>query len=185
MASDTTFYFLAAVRGFHVYRDVWRPYEQEFLKCNFEIGNTFDMFAIKVCKNSEDNKIIGHLPREISRPTKFLIDRGATVTATVRSKNVRRSPLYQGGLEILCNVKVVMPKTRKNQLLLDRYRKMVNELYSEPENDIIVGTFDNAECLEIEPRHKKKKTNSTREAKKNLLGTKSRSILSFFKKEKR
>ena len=38
------------------------------------------MFAIKTCR-LEGGEIVGHLPREISRPTKFLLDRGAKVTA--------------------------------------------------------------------------------------------------------
>ena len=181
MALDTTFEFLAAVRGFHVYRDIWRPYEEEVLMCGFEIGNLFDMFAIKVLRSSGSDMIIGHLPREISRPTKFLIDRGAIVTATVRSKNVRRSPLFQGGLEILCKVKVVLPKTLKNQLIIERYRKMVNELYEEPEKDIVVGTFDN-EDIQFEPVQKKKKKVAKTNQKK-LAETKNRSILSYFVKE--
>ena len=42
------------------------------------------MFAIKVVDDT--GIVIGHLPREISRPTKFLIDRGAVVTAKVSSR---------------------------------------------------------------------------------------------------
>ena len=37
------FEFNAAARGFHVYRDVWRPIEGEIRRCLFE-----DIFAIKV-----------------------------------------------------------------------------------------------------------------------------------------
>ena len=46
---------------------------------------------------------VGHLPMEISRTTKFLIDRGATVTAELTSDHYRRSPLIQGGIEIPCS----------------------------------------------------------------------------------
>ena len=79
------------------------------------------MFSIKVCLN--DN-ILGHLPREISRPTKFLLDRGAQVTATIRSNIIIRSPLFQGGLEVLCI---------KKQQLMGRFRGMAMDLYHEPE----------------------------------------------------
>ena len=75
------------------------------------------MFAIKFCRSPDKDEIVGDLPHEITRPTKFLIDRGATVIATVWSKNVWRSSLFQGGLKILCRVKVVMPKALINQLL--------------------------------------------------------------------
>ena len=37
---------------------------------------------------------------ELSRITKFLIDRGLKVEAQLSSTNYRRSPLIQGGLEI-------------------------------------------------------------------------------------
>ena len=46
---------------------------------------------------------VGHLSMEISRTTKFLIDRGATVTAELTSDHYRRSPLIQGGIEIPCS----------------------------------------------------------------------------------
>ena len=41
---------------------------------------------------------------EISRTTKFLTDRGATVTAELTSDHYMRSPLIQGGVEIPCKV---------------------------------------------------------------------------------
>ena len=47
-----------------------------------------------------------------------------------------------------------MPKTLKNQLVFDKYREMVHELYEEPETDITVGTFDNTEQIELQPRRK-------------------------------
>ena len=46
--------------------------------CSHEVGNPFDPFAIKVCK--DDGEIVGHLHMEISRVTKFLLDRGFTST---------------------------------------------------------------------------------------------------------
>ena len=64
-------------------------------------------------------KTVGHLPREISKPTKFLIDRGARVTAEITSSHYRKSPLLQGGLEVLCKITVAMPETIKNHMLLD------------------------------------------------------------------
>ena len=94
------------------------------------------MFAIKMCLN--DN-IVGHLPIEIARPTKFLLDRSAQVTATIRS-NIIRSPLFQGGL--LCTVSIHMSKTVKKQQLMSRFHEMAMDLYHESEEEVIVGTFD-------------------------------------------
>ena len=74
------FQFSAAVRGFHYYRKSWLPEPEQTLNCFHEEGNTFDRFAIKVCEKDK-NEIAGHLPMEISRVTKFLLDRGANVAA--------------------------------------------------------------------------------------------------------
>lgn len=104
MASvNKVFVFSAAVRGFHVYRETWNPTEQEKLCCLFEENNVFDMFAIKTL-HADGRTTVGHLPREISRPTKFLLDRGAKVEAELSATHYRRSPLFQGGLEIPCLV---------------------------------------------------------------------------------
>ena len=64
----------------------------------------------KTCQET-NTQAVGHLPREISRATKFLIDRGAKVEATISSNNYRRSPFVQSGLEIPCKVSVTMPAT--------------------------------------------------------------------------
>ena len=76
MASlSAIFVFTSAVRGFHIYKKSWRPTKGQLLNCSNETGNVFDPYTIKVCEfNSE--KIVGHLPREISRITKFILDRG-------------------------------------------------------------------------------------------------------------
>ena len=50
------------------------------LECLFERHYLFDMFAIKKCR-LEGGQIVGHLSREISVPTKFILDIGAKVTA--------------------------------------------------------------------------------------------------------
>ena len=95
--------FIAATRGFHVYRKVWQPLENESLDCLREPDNIYDMFTIKTCQkysNGERGRIVGHLPIEVSRLTKFLLDRGAAVSATLISTRYRSSPLVQGGLEI-------------------------------------------------------------------------------------
>ena len=59
-----------------------------------ESDNDYDLFAMKICRDAEFHpQIVGHLPLEISRFTKFLLDRGATITATLSSTYYRRSPL--------------------------------------------------------------------------------------------
>ena len=67
--------------------------------------NDFDPYAIKVCK-IESDMTVRHLPREIFRPTTHLLLRGADITAKLIGSDYRRSPLFQGGLEIPCLVTV-------------------------------------------------------------------------------
>ena len=53
-------------------------------------------------------QIVWHLPMEISRITKFIVDRGAKCTLKIRVTHYRRSPLVQGGLEVPCEVSITM-----------------------------------------------------------------------------
>ena len=88
-----------------------------------------------------DHITVGHLPREISWPTKYLLDRGATVKAVIICSYYHRSPLFEGDLEIPCSITVSMPGKIRNHLLLDRYRELVTELNSEPKDKVIIGNF--------------------------------------------
>lgn len=138
--SEKVLKFSAAVRGFHYYQKVWSPKPRESLNCGHEVNNAFDYFAIKTEEN-KSGKIVGHLPREISRITKFILDRGAKVIAVLITTNYRRSPLVQGGLEIACEVTITMPATIKNQMILDQYKLLLNDFYVEPQNEEILGSF--------------------------------------------
>ena len=109
--------FSAAVRGYHYYGSIWFPEKEEQLDCSHDFGNVFYAFAIKTCK--PDGTVFGHLPRDISRATKFLLDRGAQMSAILTSTDNLRSPLVQGGLEIACKVIVQLPGTVPNHLLMD------------------------------------------------------------------
>ena len=71
--------------------------------------NLHDRYAIAAYKRLPGrlaDSVIGHLPREISRPTRlFFLLRGGVALAEVKNTTHRRSPLVKGGLEI--QVKVV------------------------------------------------------------------------------
>ena len=101
----------------------------EKLHCLQETGNDYDFISIKTCK--PDKTTAGHLPREISRLTKYLLDRGAEIVAEIESSNYRRPSLIQGGLEICGKVSVTLPGTIKNHMLLDWYKDLANKLYCE------------------------------------------------------
>ena len=58
--------------------------------------------------------IIGHLPKEISRYTRYIIEHGAQVCAFVISTTHRVSPLIQGSLEIPIRVEIKLPYDEVN-----------------------------------------------------------------------
>jgi len=82
----------------------------------YEPNNPFDAFAIKVCEEGKSDTV-GHLPKEISCATKFFIDRGATIKATLISEHYRRSPLVQGGMEIACKTRAVKHRCDRHNRL--------------------------------------------------------------------
>ena len=130
-----------AVRGFHYYRRYWTPYLGEELICQHDDSNPFDIFAIKTC-SQENGGSYRHLPKEISRATKFLINRGALVFVEVSSNHYCCSLQVQGGLEIPCRLSVKLAvATIKNNMLVDRYRQILEELYEEPSEEIIMGSI--------------------------------------------
>ena len=59
-----TFAFVSAVRGYHVYQDVFTPSIGEKLFAKREFNSTMDKQAVKVVKADET---VGHLPRKFSR----------------------------------------------------------------------------------------------------------------------
>ena len=134
------FQFSAAVQGFHYYRISWLPEPEQTLNCFHEEGKTFDRFAIKV-HEKDKNEIVGHLPMEISQITKYFLDRGANVSAKLTSMHYRRSPLVQGRIEISCVVTVSITGTVINQLLIKRYKQLVETFYTEPKEEDILETF--------------------------------------------
>ena len=61
------------VRGFHYYCRYWTSYLGEELIRKHDDSNPFDVFVIKTY-SQENGRTYVHLPKEISRATKFLID---------------------------------------------------------------------------------------------------------------
>ena len=60
----------------------------------------------RLCGRLADS-IIGHLPREISRATRFFLLRGGMVHLKVNDENYRQSPLIHGDLEVPVVVRYV------------------------------------------------------------------------------
>lgn len=174
--------FDAAIRGFHFYRNYWKPKANEKLLCSYERDNPFDVFAIRTC--NDDGDTVGHLPRELSRVTKFLLDRDAVVSAVLTSSTYRRSPLVQGGLEIPCKVSVGMRPTVKNNEILGRYLELVKTYYVEPETPVVFGSifFDESNVIPpiSEPPEKRIRKSKAKVTKRKM---KTVDIRDLFKKQ--
>ena len=137
--------FLCGLRGYHEYRTVWNPVIDEVLSTRHERNNIHDRYAIaaiKLLPGTIAPSIIGHLPKEISRLTYFIINRGATVRCRVISEHHRRSPLIQGGLEIPVEVVVEMPVEDSNAQTMQKYESLVQKAYKEPASN--TGMFEDA-----------------------------------------
>ena len=129
----------AAVRGFHVYKAIWESKDSEVLACSHKENNPHP-FAIKTCQ-LDSGKIVGHLPVELSRISKFILDRGAKIEVKLRETHYRRSPLVQGGLENPCYLIIRMPNTMKSAELLKKYLKLFENCSEEPQEIVMLGNF--------------------------------------------
>ena len=94
------FTFDSAVRGYHVYQDVWKPAAGEKLHAEQEFDNLMDKFAVKVLKN---NETVGHLPREYLRISWYFLARGGKIRVEVTGHR-RHCKQLCGGMEIPCRL---------------------------------------------------------------------------------
>ena len=95
------------------------------------------------------------------------MDRGATATATLTSEHFRQSPVVHGGLKIPYKVSVTMPGTVSNLLVLGKYWQLV-DLYTEPKNEEIFGSFLHAMVTDQRPPPAKKNTKIKKAAPSNV-----------------
>ena len=124
--------FSAAVRRFNLYKMSWKPKEGEVLECLHEENSPYDVFSIKVCKSNNSQSAVGHLPMEISRIIKFILQRGARVQATVIGRHYQHIPVR---LEVPCLVTITLPGGIMNHLLIARYERLLRELCFEPTDE--------------------------------------------------
>ena len=131
--------FQCGLRGYHEYRAIWRPVLHELLSTIHERGNRYDRYAIAARKALPGTiaveSTVGHLPREISRFTCFIIQHGALVIVKVLDTQHRRSPLVQGGLEIPIEVTVKMDYSPQNKDAFFTYDSLIKQHYKEPVDD--------------------------------------------------
>ena len=147
--------FTAALRGFHYHRRFWRPKENK-LGCFYEPGN---VFAIKSV--DERGETVGDLPKEISRVTKYFLDRRISMLCKLTSRYYRRSPLVQGRLEIICEVVINSRETVLQSRLTVRYLKLIQNLYTKPVEERVMGELVFNFIMTLHPTLKKRKKKAT------------------------
>ena len=90
-----TFAFASAVRGYHVYKDVWKPSIGEKLVAKREFNNPMDKHAVKVVK---DDETVGHLPCKFSRIAWYVLARSGEISVEVIGRR-RRNGEQDSGIE--------------------------------------------------------------------------------------
>ena len=151
--------------------------------CCHEKDSPYNYFAIKVA-DMASGMIVGHLPIENSRVTKFFLDRRARVYAILTSTNYCKSPLVQRGLEIPCCIAIHMPSAVKNKELVRIYETVVDTLYYQREEINIVSSFieDSMEIGSSDSKEKNKGSNPKymRKSKMETSTSFSKDIRNFF-----
>ena len=95
------FIVYSAIQGYHEYKDIWEnPIIGEELKCQREIGNRYDPFAVAILKQKDGHDtIVGHVSRKIAASCNAFIRRGGIIECTVtgnRRYNVEHSLSLSG-----------------------------------------------------------------------------------------
>ena len=130
------FEFDCASRGFHVYRDAWRPVRGEALEIENDYGNVHDPFALSLNVQTHGRRllaynIVGHIPREISRFCHYFLNYGGSLEARVRNTQYRRSPIPRGGLEI--PIRLIVKKENADNQVFEEMKGFLEEYYLEPD----------------------------------------------------
>ena len=113
----------------------WKPKLNEEINISHERGNMYDPNAMTgkiMLPGTLVAFVVGHIPKEISRYTRYIVEHGASVDAFVLASHHRPSPLIQGGLEIPIKLVVKLTDNEVNSAKLQKYRKFVDENYREP-----------------------------------------------------
>ena len=99
----TEFSCQSCIRGYHIYMECWGAPLEEELVCKPQENNSSDSYTVIVLTMCED-KIVGHLPRKISRICWLL-------QCTVEGPRWYSADLSQGGMEIPIKLKVIGNET--------------------------------------------------------------------------
>lgn len=103
-----------AVRGYHIYRDIWHPQTGESFICRQESNNEHDRYAVAVHMNENESQIVGHLPWEISKVCWYFLQHDGSIVGEVKGR--RRHCHEKGGIEIPCQVIFIGKKSHIQKL---------------------------------------------------------------------
>lgn len=84
-------------RGYHAYRQIWRPKVNQYLRIRPKKKNLYDSYAISISGNLPGKiaveTLMCHFPRDISGFRTFFTKYGRVSSAIVRENKFRRSPI--------------------------------------------------------------------------------------------
>ena len=93
-----------AIRGYHIYKDVWTPTIGEAFLCQQERDNDKDRYAVAVYKE-EGSGVLGHLPMKISCVASLFLQPDGSISGEVTGN--RRYCRERGGMEVPCDLTFV------------------------------------------------------------------------------
>ena len=109
-----------AVRGYHVYKDIWSPTTGDEFVCKHEENNSHDAYAMGAYCN---DKLVGHLPRELSRYIYFFLLHDGKISGNVTGR--RQHCSQAGGMEIPCMLHLTGSKR-----IINRIKQLIKALNS-------------------------------------------------------
>ena len=138
-----------ASRGWHVYgKTVWQNCRGEKLEATKEDNKEatkIDPYTIVWTVKGKYKLVpvvVGHIPREISRFTKFFINYGGRIEAKVFSSQYTPSLIPSGGLEVSLVVNFLI--SEKKSAIIKHLQNLIDLNYEEltsmdtPQNEVIV-----------------------------------------------
>jgi hypothetical protein len=90
--------FNSSIRGYHVYKNVWKYEIGDKLICEREENNPNDKFSVKlVLQRGNPGQCVGHVPIEFSKIFSYFLRRGGNINVTVMGDK-----FVNIGLEVPC-----------------------------------------------------------------------------------
>ena len=87
-----------------MYKEIWDSFIDDTFTTKHERGNAHDRYAMAVIPDDMKRKrMVGHLPREISKICYLFVLRGGAIVGRVTGAH-RKTRAECGGMEILCEL---------------------------------------------------------------------------------